>query len=173
VRASLGLIHESLERAKLGALNAGLEAARMGEPLGHLVMQLANDQRDLVMHALESLEAHATLIADAEGERERWLEVVVSAHAAGAGAAEEVAALGRHHSAAKSALQALERGLLPVLGTDPETARLLLSVTRQAGELAETIGALADRKSTGLERLERALAPLRAALGREDPKEDS
>jgi hypothetical protein len=169
VRASLGLIHESLERAKLGALNAGLEAARMGEPLGHLVMQLANDQRDLVTRALEALEAHAALIADAERERERWLEGVTGAHAAGAGAVEAVSALGRQQREAKGALESLERGLSPVLGTDPATARLLLSVTDQAGKLAEAIGELAGRG--GGERLERALQPLRAALGREDPKE--
>jgi hypothetical protein len=173
VRASLGLIHESLERAKLGALNAGLEAARMGEPLGHLVMQLSNDQRELVTRALESLEAHGTLIADAERDRERWLEGVVSAHGAGAGAAEDVAALGRHQREAKSALDDLERGLEPVLGTDPATARLLLAVMDQSGKLAATIGELADRGRNGSEQLEQALAPLRAALGREDPKEGS
>jgi methyl-accepting chemotaxis protein len=173
VRASLGLIHESLERAKLGALNAGLEAARIGEPLGHLVMQLSNDQRDLVTRALESLEAHAALIADAERERERWLDGVASAHAAGAGASEEVAAVGRHQREATASLEVLEHGLEPVLGTDPGTARLLLAVKEQAGKLAETIGELADRSGTGGERLEQALAPLRAALGREDPKEGS
>jgi hypothetical protein len=173
VRASLGLIHESLERAKLGALNAGLEAARMGEPLGHLVMQLSNDQRDLVTRALESLEAHAALIADAERERERWLEGVASAHRSGAGAAEEVAAVGRHQREATASLRVLEQGLEPLLGTDPATARLLLAVKEQADKLAETIGELADRNGTGGERLERVLAPLRAALGREDPKEGS
>jgi len=167
VRASLGLIHESLERAKLGALNAGLEAARMGEPLGHLVMQLANDQRDLVMRALEALEAHAALIADAERERERWLEAVVSAHVTGAGAVEEIAALARLQRDATNAVGELERGLQPVLGIDPATARLLLSVTDQAGKLADALGQLTGR---GGERLERALAPLRAALGREEPK---
>jgi hypothetical protein len=171
VRASLGLIHESLERAKLGALNAGLEAARMGEPLGHLVMQLSNDQRDLVTRALEALEAHVTLIADAERERERWLEGVVNAHGSGVGAAEDVATLGRHQREAKSALDELERGLAPVLGTDPTTARLLLAVKEQAGRLAATLGELADRGPNGNERLERALAPLHAALAREDPKE--
>jgi hypothetical protein len=173
VRASLGLIHESLERAKLGALNAGLEAARMGDPLGHLLLQLSNDQRDLVTRALELLEAHAALIADAERERERWLDGVASAHKAGAGAAGEVDALGRHQREAKAALVALERGLEPVLGTDPATARLLLSVKDQAEKLAQTIGELADQGGTGGERLERALTPLRLALGREDPREDS
>ncbi len=172
VRASLGLIHESLERAKLGALNAGLEAARMGEPLGHLVMQLANDQRDLVTRALESLEAHAALIADTERERERWLESVVAAHTTGAGAVEEVAVLGRHQREAKDALETLERGLAPVLGTDPATARLLLSVAEQAGKLAQTIGELTGHEG-GAERLDRALGPLRAALGREGEKEGS
>lgn len=171
VRASLGLIHESLERAKLGALNAGLEAARLGEPLGHLVMQLANDQRDLVTRALESVEAHAALITDAERERERWLEGVATAHTAGAGAVDEVAALGRQQRDARSALESLERGLSPVLGTDPATARLLLSVTEQAGKLAAAIGELAGRG--GEQRLEQALLPLRTALAKEGPKEGS
>jgi methyl-accepting chemotaxis protein len=170
VRASLGLIHESLERAKLGALNAGLEAARMGEPLGHLVMQLANDQRDLVTRALEAVEAHAALIADAERERERWLEAVVGAHATGAGAVEEIAALSRLQRDATNAVAELERGLQPVLGIDPATARLLLSVTEQAEKLADVLGQLTGR---GGERLERALAPLRAALGPGEPKEGS
>jgi hypothetical protein len=173
VRASLGLIHESLERAKLGALNAGLEAARMGDPVGHLLLQLSNDQRDLVTRALELLEAHAALIADAERERERWLDGVASAHRAGAGTAEEVDALGRHQREAKAALDALETGLGPVLGTDPATARLLLAAKDQAEKLAETIAELANQSGTGGQRLERALAPLRAALGREDPQEGS
>lgn len=171
VRASLGLIQESLERAKLGALNAGLEAARLGEPLGHLVMQLANDQRDLVTRALESLEAHATLIAEAERERERWLENVASAHVACTWIAEEIASLVLRQREATSAVSALERGLAPVLGTDPETARLLLAVTEQAGKLAETIGALSERDGRGMEGLERALSPLRAVLGQKDPAE--
>jgi methyl-accepting chemotaxis protein len=171
VRASLGLIHESLERAKLGALNAGLEAARIGEPLGHLVMQLANDQRDLVTRALEALEAHGALIAEAERERERWLEAVVSAHATGGGAVEEIGALALQQREATRALAELERGLAPVLGTDPATARLLLAVTDQAKKLSDALGQLQGRGSA--ERLERALAPLRAALGREGPKEGS
>jgi hypothetical protein len=173
VRASLGLIHESLERAKLGALNAGLEAARMSDPVGHLLMQLSNDQRDLVTRALELLEAHAALIADAERERERWLDGVASAHGAGAGAVAEVEALGRHQREATAALAALEHGLEPVLGTDPATARLLLAVKDQAEKLAKTIGELTDQSGTGSDRLEQALLPLRVALGREDPKEGS
>jgi hypothetical protein len=43
----------------------------------------------------------------------------------------------------------------------------------QSGKLAATIGELADRGRNGSEQLEQALAPLRAALGREDPTEGS
>lgn len=165
VRASLGLIHESLERAKLGALNAGLEAARVGEPLGRLVMQLAGDQRDLVMRALDSLEAHTALVTEAEEERERWLSSVANAREAGASAVEELGALARRHQEAMLSMERLELGLEPVLGTDPRTARLLIGVAEQAERLAATIGELGD-DAESKKRLDRALSPVLEALGR-------
>jgi methyl-accepting chemotaxis protein len=164
VRSSLGLIHESLERAKLGALNAGLEAARVGEPLGRLVMQLAGDQRDLVTRALDSLEAHAALVTEAEEERERWLGSVANAREAGASAVEQLVNLSRRHAETKAALDHLEQGLGPVLGTDPRTARLLIGLSEQAQRLAATIGELSADARTA-ERLDRALSPILQALG--------
>jgi methyl-accepting chemotaxis protein len=164
VRASLGVVHESLERAKLGALNAGLEAARVGEPLGRLVMQLAGDQRDLVTRALDSLEAHAALVTEAEEERERWLGSVANAREAGASAVEQLVALSRRHAETKAALDKLEQGLEPVLGTDPRTARLLMGLSEQAEKLAAAIGELSADART-VERLDRALSPILQALG--------
>jgi len=165
VRASLGLIHESLERAKLGALNAGLEAARVGEPLGRLVMQLAGDQRDLVMRALDALEAHAALVTEAEEERERWLGSVAAAREAGTAAVEEISALARRFQEATLSMERLELGLVPVLGTDPRTARLLIGVAEQAERLAVTMSELGDDPDSK-ERLDRALSPVLNALRR-------
>jgi methyl-accepting chemotaxis protein len=165
VRASLAVIHESLERAKLGALNAGLEAARVGEPLGRLVMQLAGDQRDLVTRALDSLEAHSALVTEAEEERDRSLAGVASAREAGVSVAEQLEALAHRHAQLRAQVARLEQALEPVLGTNPRTARLLVGLSEQAEELLETIRELnADPKSA--ERLDRVLAPVFDVLAR-------
>ncbi len=171
VRASLQLIHESLERAKLGALNAGLEAARVGEPLGQVVMQLSADQRDLVSRALDSLEAHAALLSEVERDRDRWLDGVTTARDAAAAVAEQLGGLSQHHQEAMSGLLRLEHDLGPVLGTDPATARLLLGLAEQVEKLGATIGALSEHADPRTaERLRQALTPLMRALG-EEPRQ--
>jgi len=171
VRASLQLIHESLERAKLGALNAGLEAARVGEPLGQVVVQLSADQRDLVSRALDSLEAHAALLSEVERDRERWLDGVTNARTAAAAVSEELGGLSGHHQDAANALARLEHDLGPVLGTDPATARMLLGLREQVEELSGTVAALSERADPSTAaRLRQALSPLLRALG-EEPKQ--
>jgi hypothetical protein len=172
VRTSLQPLYEALERAKLGALNAGLEAARIGDPLSKVVMQLAADSRDLVARALEALEAHVTLLAETEREQERWVHGVAQARAAFSALSADLTTLHRERLDAHAALSALGRALAPALGTDPETARLLVSVGEQSAALAKAIGELGARadQATGA-RLRAALAPVLAALGPDGERE--
>jgi hypothetical protein len=164
VRASLQVLHQALERAKLSALNAGLEGARIGDPLGKAVVDLAGDLRELVSRGIESLEAHATVLAEIELERERWVEGLSRTKDALGVLSGEIGASVRHRNDAQSALAALQRGLAPVLGTDPDTARALLLVSEQSSRLAATLMDLAGRKDAATRvRLREALAPVLAA----------
>jgi hypothetical protein len=165
VRASLQVLHQALERAKLSALNAGLEGARIGDPLGKAVVDLAGDLRELVSRGIESLEAHATVLAEIELERERWVEGLARAKDALALLGDEIAASVRHRHDAQAALASLQRGLSPVLGTDPETARALLLISEQSSRLAATLMDLAGKKDAATRvRLREALAPVLAAV---------
>lgn len=173
VRASLQVLHQALERAKLSALNAGLEGARIGDPLGKAVVDLAGDLRELVSRGIESLEAHATVLSEIELERERWVEGLARAKDALTALSDEVALSVRHRHDAQSALAALQRGLAPVLGTDPETARALLLVSEQSSRLAATLMDLSGRKDAATRvRLREALAPVLAAVS-EDHESDA
>lgn len=172
VRASLQVLHQALERAKLSALNAGLEGARIGDPLGKAVVDLAGDLRELVSRGIESLEAHATVLAEIELERERWIEGLARAKDALTALSEEIATSVRHRHDAQTALTALQRGLSPVLGTDPETARALLLVSEQSSRLAATLMDLAGRNDAATRvRLREALAPVLAVVS-EDRESD-
>src|SRR5262249_15004043 len=71
---TLQLLREALERAKLAALNAGLEGARLGEPIGHALVDLAGDLRELLSRAVGTLEEHAALLGELERERDRLSE---------------------------------------------------------------------------------------------------
>jgi hypothetical protein len=165
VRASLQVLHQALERAKLSALNAGLEGARIGDPLGRAVVELAGDLRELVSRGIESLEAHATVLAEIERERERWLEGLTRVRESILALSGEIGESVRRRKQAEVALGALERGLSPVLGTDPETARALLMVSEQSSRLAATLTELTGRRdATTQVRLREALAPVFAAL---------
>jgi ABC-type transporter Mla subunit MlaD len=166
VRTSLQPLYEALERAKLGALNAGLEAARIGDPLSKVVMQLASDSRELVLRALEALEAHATLLAETEREQERWLDGVAQARAAFGALNAELTSLQRQRQEMQGALLGLEQELAPALGIDPATARLLVAVSAQSAALARAIGELSARggpETAG--RLREALVPVLDVLG--------
>ena len=173
VRTSLQPLYEALERAKLGALNAGLEAARVGDPLSKVVMQLAADSRDLVGRALEALEAHVALLAETERETERWLEGVAQARSAFSLLGAELTTLQRQRLEVQAGMHDLGQALAPVLGTDPETARLLVGVSEQSASLAKTIAELAARggKDT-TQRLRAALDPVLHALGEPPEREE-
>jgi methyl-accepting chemotaxis protein len=172
VRASLQVLHQALERAKLSALNAGLEGARIGDPLGKAVVDLAGDLRELVSRGIESLEAHATVLAELELERERWVERLGRAREALAELGEQVATSVRHRHDAQAALAALQRGLAPVLGTDPATARALLLISEQSSRLAAALMDLSNRRDAATRaRLREALAPVLAAVA-EDRESD-
>ena len=165
VRTSLQPLYEALERAKLGALNAGLEAARIGDPLSKVVMQLASDSRELVLRALEALEAHVTLLAESERDQERWLDGVAQARSALGTLGAELATLQRQQREAQASVAGLEQALGPVLGTDPTTARLLVALRDQAGSLARTIGELSARGGADTAaRLRSVLGPVMEAL---------
>lgn len=166
VRASLTLVYEALERAKLSALNAGLEAGRLTEAAGKVVMQLAGDLRALVAGALEALEAHATLLGESDRERERWFDGVVAARETLTAVVTDLGVLVQHRQDLVNALAGVEQALAPVLGTDPQTARLLSEVAEQSRGLAANVAALLQRPGTpGDERVRQALAPLLDALG--------
>jgi hypothetical protein len=84
----------------------------------------------------------------------------------------ELGASVRHRNDAQSALVALQRGLAPVLGTDPDTARALLLVSEQSSRLAATLMDLAGRKDAATRvRLREALAPV-LALASDDREND-
>jgi hypothetical protein len=166
VRASLQLVYEGLERAKLSALNAGLEAGRLTEPAGKVVLELAGDLRALIAGALEALEAHATLLGESERERERWFDGVVGARETLTTVVTDLGVVTQHRQDLINALAGVERALAPVLGTDPQTARLLAEVAEQSRELAASVAALmGDPATPGNERVRQALAPLLEALG--------
>jgi len=171
VRASLGLFYEALERAKLSALNAGLEAARLGDAAGKIVLELAGDLRELVSGALAALEAHSALLAEAERERERWLEGVSQARGTIASLAKFVNAGHQQRQELAAAFAAVEQGVAPVLGADPKTVRLLLEVNEQSKALAQSVAALArEPGAPSAERVREALAPLLDALAEDDAR---
>jgi hypothetical protein len=165
VRTSLQPLYEALERAKLGALNAGLESARIGDPLSKVVMQLASDSRELTVRALEALEAHATLLAEAEREQERWLDGVAQARASFGALNADLTALQRQRHEAIGAVVGLDQALAPVLGTDPATARLLVAVSEQSAALARAVSELSARGGAETTaRVRAALSPVLSAL---------
>lgn len=165
-RASLQLVYEALERAKLSALNAGLEAGRLTEAAGKVVMQLAGDLRTLIAGGLEALEAHATLLGESDRERERWLDGVSGARETLTTVVTDLGVLVQHRQDLVNALAGVEEALAPVLGTDPQTARLLTEVAEQSKGLAASVTALLGRPGAqGDERVHQALAPLLEALG--------
>jgi methyl-accepting chemotaxis protein len=169
VRASLGLFYEALERAKLSALNAGLEAGRLGDPAGKIVLELAGDLRELVSGALAALEAHSALLAEAERERERWLDGVSQARDTIRTLAKFVNAGHQQRQELASAFAAVEQGVAPVLGADPKTVRLLLEVNEQSKALARNVDALSrEPGAASPERLREALAPLLEALDKDE-----
>jgi hypothetical protein len=171
VRTSLQPLYEALERAKLGALNAGLEAARIGDPLSKVVMQLAADNRELVGRALEALEAHVTLLAESEREQERWVDGVVHARATFGALSADLTTLQRLRKEGQAAMVELDRALSPVLGTDPETARLLVGVGEQSAALARAVTELSARGGAHTAaRLKAALLPVLEALAPPEPE---
>jgi hypothetical protein len=169
VRASLGLFYEALERAKLSALNAGLEAARLGDPAGKIVLELAGDLRELVSGALDALEAHSALLAEAERERERWLEGVAQARGTIVTLGKFVNACSQQRQELAGAFAGVEHGIAPLLGADPKAIRLLLEVNEQSKALAQSVAALArEPGAPSTERIREALSPLLDALRKEE-----
>ncbi|HEV8247755.1 MAG TPA: hypothetical protein VGP93_18400 [Polyangiaceae bacterium] len=139
------LLREALERAKLSALNAGLEGARLGEPIGHALVDLAGDLRELLSRAVGTLEEHATLLGELERERDRLSESLGTARSALAATAE---ALGRAQPLRRDLSRAhseVERRLAAALGTDPETARLFAAAVEQAKALKKTLAELVQQ----------------------------
>ncbi|HTA92658.1 MAG TPA: methyl-accepting chemotaxis protein [Polyangiaceae bacterium] len=160
IRNSLLLLRESIDRAKLTALNAGLEGARLGEPIGKALVVMGDEVRNLLARAIDALEEHASLLAEADRDRERCLSDL--AHI-GDGARELRGTLTRaeEQSQLTSALLGeVHIDLAEAFGTDPEAARILASSAGQVKTLADSLLELSQRSPLGVAALRELLDPL-------------
>lgn len=160
IRNSLLLLRESIDRAKLTALNAGLEGARLGEPVGKALVVMGDEVRNLLARALDALEEHASLLAEADRERERCLSDLARI---GEGARELSGTLIRaeEQSGLTGALLAeVHTDLAEAFGTDPEAARILANSESQVKSLADSLLDLSQRSPLGVAALRELLEPL-------------
>jgi methyl-accepting chemotaxis protein len=160
IRNSLQLLRDSVERAKLTALNAGLEGARLGEPVGKALVVLGDEVRNLLARAVDALEEHATLLAEVDRDRDRYLSDLAQISdetreiSGTLGHAEQQCQL------TTALLSELRADLGEALGTDPEAARLLARSAGQVRNLTSSLTELARHSPLGMHALRELLDPL-------------
>ena len=160
IRNSLQLLRESVERAKLTALNAGLEGARLGEPVGKALVVMGDEVRNLLARAVDALEEHATLLAEVDRDRDRYLSDLAQI-------SDETRAISSTLGRAEQQCQLttalvgeLRTDLGEALGTDPEAARLLARSAGQVRNLTSSLTELAQHSPLGMHALRELLDPL-------------
>lgn len=135
-------LREPLERARLTALNAGLEGARKGDPVGKVLVAMAEELRVLLARSLDALDEHSSALAAAERERERWVGELAVARELSSSVFERARELQALGAGSVSVLERLGAGLRRELGADPERARVLVRAAEQARALEASLEAL-------------------------------
>jgi len=162
VRSSLQPVRDGLERAKITALNAGLEGARLGEPIGKVLVGVADELRTLLARGIDTLDEHANLLAEVERDRERWVSelkpVLDNAHALSI----ELSLIQTQHRGSVGALAALGSELRRAIGGDPEALAMIAEASELARGLAKILTTIAEKRPDQLstDALGRLLEPL-------------
>jgi methyl-accepting chemotaxis protein len=170
-RHSVSQVRDGLERAKLAALNAGLEGARLGEPVGKVLVALADELRTLLARGVDTLDEHEALLAEIERERERWTAELDPVARSARALADELAKIRTLHGVFSGAIAALGVELRRMIGGDPETLAMFAEAGELADKLAKTLATIAGRPHqlpSGV--LERLLEPLLALSSRPGQK---
>jgi methyl-accepting chemotaxis protein len=160
IRNSLQLLRESLDRAKLTALNAGLEGARLGEPMGKVLVAMGDEVRNLLARAVDAIEEHATLLAEADRDRDRCLAELAHVNDGTREVRRELEGAQEQGQIAVALLGELRTDLGEAFGTDPEAAQLLASSAGQVRDLASSLVQLSERTPLGVNALRELLDPL-------------
>jgi hypothetical protein len=163
VEAASERVRDALERAKVVALNAGLDGARLQDPVGKVLMAVADEVRTALTRAMDALDEHDALAVQVEKERGKLREQVLTLQ-------RESPVLRRELEQALDA----ERGRRSA-GADEHTARWIARATEHALELRRALAQLplGPQSRVALRSLRTVLEPLEHQLRRTRATDES
>jgi methyl-accepting chemotaxis protein len=162
VRSSLQPVRDGLERAKITALNAGLEGARLGEPIGKVLVSVADELRTLLARSIDTLDEHANLLMEVERDRERWVAGLKPVLEGARALSVDLSSIQTQHRSSTAALTALGSELRRAIGGDPEAMAMIAEASQLAEGLARILATIAEKRPEQLstDALGRLLEPL-------------
>jgi hypothetical protein len=175
VEAASERVRDALERAKVVALNAGLDGARLQDPVGKVLMAVADEVRTALTRAMDALDEHDALAVQVEKERGKLREQVLTLQRESPVLRRELEqALDAERGAAAAVTQAAEL-VRRSAGADEHTARWIARATEHALELRRALAQLplGPQSRVALRSLRTVLEPLEHQLRRTRATDES